>query len=97
MRRCPEQPTYLKYLIDQQQKASQEATVAARVAGSLLAAARLQHYLEPLSDARIGQIMLDFVWAEMDYLSPIATITATGIRRLSGRTRRAPPHPTSKD
>ena len=89
MRRCSNQRSYLISLVEEQKQACQEATVAARVAGSLITAARLQKYLEPLSNARIGQIMLDFVWAEMDLFCPNATITAEAIHRLSGRKHRA--------
>jgi hypothetical protein len=89
MKPCSNQRSYLKSLVEEQKQACQEATVAARVAGSLMTAARLQKYLEPLSNARLGQIMLDFVWAEMDLFCPNATITAEAIHRLSGHNRRA--------
>ena len=89
MRRCSNQRSYLISLVEEQKQACQEATVAARVAGSLITAARLQQYLKPLSNARVAQIMLDFVWAEMDLFCPNATITAEAIHRLSGHKRRA--------
>jgi hypothetical protein len=89
MKRCSNQRGYLTSLVEEQKQACQEATVAARVAGSLITAARLQKYLKPLSNARIAQIMLDFVWSEMAAYCPASTITAEAIHRLGGHTRRA--------
>jgi hypothetical protein len=97
MRRCSNQRSYLNSLVEEQKQACQEATVAARVAGSLITAARLQKYLKPLSNARIAQIMLDFVWSDMDLFCPDATITVEAIHRLSGRTRRTRSHRISAD
>ena len=82
MRRCSNQRSYLKLLIEEQQQACQEATVAARVAGSLILAGHLQHHLSHLSNSELADVMLEFVWSKLDSLSPECTITAEAVYRL---------------
>ena len=74
----------LAFLIQEQRDAAAESTVTARVAGCLIISARLQQRLQRITNDQIGQVLVDFVWSEMDKLSPEAVITAEAICRLTG-------------
>jgi hypothetical protein len=74
----------IRRLVQEQRDAANEPTVAARLAGCLIISARLQEYLQVLSNAQIAEVMSDLVWSEMDSYSPEAIITAEAISRLSG-------------
>ena len=74
----------LAFLIQEQRDAAAESTVTARVAGCLIISARLQQRLQRITNDQIGQVLIDFVWSEMDKLSPEAVITAEAICRLTG-------------
>src|SRR4051812_35613208 len=87
MRRCSDCRRYLKSLIEQQQQACNEATVAARVGGSLILAGRLQTHLSYLSNLQLAEVMLEFVWSDLDALSPQCTITAEAVYRLRNQHR----------
>jgi hypothetical protein len=93
MRRCSDRRRYLKSLIEEHQQACNEPTVAARVAGSLILAGRLQQHLRCLSNPELADVMLEFVWGRLDSLSPECTITAEVVHRLgnSAHSRRFNP------
>lgn len=85
MERCSERRRYLKSLIEQQEQASTEATIAARVGGSLILAGRLQQHLSCLSNAELADVLLEFVWSRLDSLSPQCAIVAEAVFRLDKR------------
>jgi len=59
--------------------------VAARVAGSLILAGRLQKHLSCLSNPELADVMIEFVWSNLDALSPQCTITAEVAHRLGSK------------
>src|ERR1700685_1226076 len=85
MSRCSNQRSYLKFLIEEQQQACNEPTIAARVAGSLILAGRLQQHLRCLSNPELAEVMLEFVWGHLEALSPQCTITAEAVYRLRSK------------
>ena len=71
-------------LIETQRKLSISRNRFERVVGSLFVAGLLQERLFALADHELGQLMVDFVWNDMDVLSPEMTICQVATERLLG-------------
>jgi atypical dual specificity phosphatase len=71
-------------LIEEQRRLAHSKNPLERVVGSLCVAARLKRSLAALPDAAVGQLMFDFVWNELNLLSPEMAICQEATERLLG-------------
>ena len=77
-----EEKISLEDIIEEQRRLSASANPFERVVGSLCVAGLLQQRLAELTDAAVGQLMFDYLWNEMNLLSPEMTICQAATERL---------------
>lgn len=69
-------------LIEEQRRLSASKNPFERVVGTLCVAGLLKERLTASSDAAIGQLMLDYVWNELNLLQPESVIVEIASERL---------------
>jgi hypothetical protein len=69
-------------LIEEQRRLARSKTFFEKVVGTLCVAALLKERLAALTDAAIGQLMVDHVCNEMNVFSPELTICEVATERL---------------
>ena len=69
-------------LIEEQRRLARSKTFFEKVVGTLCVAALLKERLAALTDAAVGQLMVDHVWSEMNLLGPEMTIVEIATERL---------------
>ena len=72
-------------LIEAQRKLSISRNRFERVVGSLFVAGLLEERLSACGDHEVGQLMVEFVWNDMNVFSPELAIFQTATERLLGR------------
>jgi len=71
-------------LIQEQRRLAHSENRFERVVGSLFVAGLLQERLSALADHELGQLMVTFVWKDMNVFSPEMTICQVATERLLG-------------
>ena len=69
-------------LIEEQRRLARSKTFFEKVVGTLCVAALLKEKLAALTDAAVGQLMIDHVWSELNLLGPESVIVEVASERL---------------
>ena len=69
-------------LIEEQRRLARSKTFFEKVVGTLCVAALLKERLAALTDAAVGQLMVDHVWSELNLLGPESVIVEIASERL---------------
>ena len=69
-------------LIEEQRRLARSKTFFEKVVGTLCLAALLKAKLAALTDAAVGQLMIDHVWSELNLLGPESVIVEVASERL---------------
>jgi len=69
-------------LIEEQRRLARSKTFSEKVVGTLCVAALLKERLAALTDAAVGQLMVDHVWSELNLLGPESVIVEIASERL---------------
>jgi hypothetical protein len=69
-------------LIEEQRRLARSKTFFEKVVGTLCVAALLKERLAALTDAAVGQLMVDHVWSELNLLGPESVIVELASERL---------------
>jgi len=69
-------------LIEEQRRLARSKTCFGKVVGTLCVAALLKERLAALTDAAVGQLMVDHVWSELNLLGPESVIVEIASERL---------------
>ena len=69
-------------LIEEQRRLARSTTFFEKVVGTLCVAALLKERLAALTDAAVGQLMVDHVWSELNLLGPESVIVEIASERL---------------
>ena len=69
-------------LIEEQRRLARSKTFFEKVVGTLCVAALLKERLAALTDAAVGQLMVDHVWSELNLLGPESVIVEIASARL---------------
>ena len=77
-----EETTSVEVLIEEQRRLAHSKNPFDRVIGSLCVAALLKERLAALTNAAVGQLMVDYVWSQLNLLGPESVIVEIASERL---------------
>ena len=77
-----EEEISVESLIEEQRRLARSKTFFEKVVGTLCVAALLKERLAALTDAAVGQLMVDHVWSELNLLGPESVIVEIASERL---------------
>lgn len=77
-----QEETSVEGLIEEQRRLARSKTFFEKVVGTLCVAALLKERLAALTDAAVGQLMVDHVWSQMNLLGPESVIVEIASERL---------------
>jgi hypothetical protein len=79
---CGQEEISVDALIEEQRRLARSTTFFEKVVGTLCLASLLKQRLAALTDAAVGQLMVDHVWSELNLLGPESVIVEVASERL---------------